>query len=164
MGVLLRVQVPPQAGHSERSEAQPRKGDRPWGGSVDRNRGPMNKNWIRSAADQGERAMNREALVTKGWWRKSNGRAATENVLTWGDLASHLKRVTVSSRSEKSAEAVVATGFPGAKGRTRERGVPSPMREARYHRPRTTGGTEPARDRGQPLRCLAFPRPCWSQL
>jgi hypothetical protein len=51
----------------------------------------MNKNWIRGAADQGERAMNREALVTKGRWRKSSGRAATENVLTWGDLASHLK-------------------------------------------------------------------------
>ena len=31
MGALLRVQVPPRAGHGERSEAQLRKGDRPWG-------------------------------------------------------------------------------------------------------------------------------------
>jgi len=37
-----------------------------WGGSVERNREPMNKNWIEGGADQGERAMNREALVIKG--------------------------------------------------------------------------------------------------
>ncbi|MCK6411616.1 MAG: hypothetical protein L6Q55_04230, partial [Azonexus sp.] len=37
MGALLRVQVPPQVDHSERSEAQLREGDRAWGGSVDRN-------------------------------------------------------------------------------------------------------------------------------
>jgi hypothetical protein len=38
----------------------------------------MNKNWIRGAADQGERAQFREALVTKGRWRKSSGRATKE--------------------------------------------------------------------------------------
>ena len=53
--------------------------------------GPMDKNWIRGAADQGERATNREALVTKGKRRKSGGRAVKECVLTWGDLALCLK-------------------------------------------------------------------------
>jgi hypothetical protein len=38
------VKVLPQADHSERSEAQLRKGDRPWGGSVERSRASMNKN------------------------------------------------------------------------------------------------------------------------
>ena len=36
MGALLEVQVLPQAGHSERSEAQLHEGDRVWGGSVER--------------------------------------------------------------------------------------------------------------------------------
>jgi hypothetical protein len=35
MGALLEVQVLPQAGHSERSEAQLHKGDRVWEGSVE---------------------------------------------------------------------------------------------------------------------------------
>ena len=61
----LEVQVLPQADHSERSEAQLRKGDRPWEGSVDRNCEPMNKNRIEGATKQGERAYNREALVVK---------------------------------------------------------------------------------------------------
>jgi hypothetical protein len=65
MGAILEVQVLPQADHSERSEAQLRKGDRLWGGSVERNCEPMNKNRIQGGVDQGERAMNREALVVK---------------------------------------------------------------------------------------------------
>ena len=36
MGAHLRVQVPLQAGHSEQSEAQLRKGDRAWEGSAER--------------------------------------------------------------------------------------------------------------------------------
>lgn len=36
MGALLRVQVPPRAGHSEQSEAQLREGDRAWEESVER--------------------------------------------------------------------------------------------------------------------------------
>jgi hypothetical protein len=36
-----------------------------WGGSVDRNCGPMNKNRIEGVSEQGERASDREALVTK---------------------------------------------------------------------------------------------------
>jgi len=65
MGALLEVQVLPQVDHSERSEAQLHEGDRVWGGSVERNCEPMDKNRIEGAADQGERAMNREALVIK---------------------------------------------------------------------------------------------------
>ncbi len=65
MGAILEVQVLPQADHSERSEAQLRKGDRSWGGSVERTCEPMNKNRIEGAVDQGERARNREAVVVK---------------------------------------------------------------------------------------------------
>ena len=54
---------------------------------MERSCGPMNKNRIEGDADQGERAMNREALVIKGKRRKSGGRAVKECVLTWGDLA-----------------------------------------------------------------------------
>ena len=52
---------------------------------------PMNKNQIEGGADQGERANDREAFVTKGRWRKSGGCAMKECVLTWGDLALCLK-------------------------------------------------------------------------
>ena len=37
------------------------------------NHEPMEKNRIEGAADQGERARNREALVVKGRWRKCGG-------------------------------------------------------------------------------------------
>ena len=53
--------------------------------------GPMNKNRIEGRADQGERATDREALVTKERWRKSGGRAVKECVPAWGDLALCLK-------------------------------------------------------------------------
>src|SRR5512134_2024034 len=103
MGALLWVQVPPRAGHGERSEAQLHEGDRVWGGSVERNCGPMNKNRIEGAADQGERAMTCEALVTKGKRRRSGGRAVKECVLTWGDLALRLKgrRRRAGARSQQ---------------------------------------------------------------
>jgi hypothetical protein len=58
---------------------------------VERSCEPMNKNRIEGAAKQGERAMNREALVIKARWRRSGGCAAKECVLTRGDLASCLK-------------------------------------------------------------------------
>jgi hypothetical protein len=58
-----------------------------WGGSVERNCGLMDKKRIEGEADQGERASDREALVTKGRRRKSGGRAVKEYVLSWGDLA-----------------------------------------------------------------------------
>ena len=62
-----------------------------WGGSVERNCEPMDKNRIEGVAEQGERAVNREALVIKAKRRKSGGCAVKECVLTWGDLASCLK-------------------------------------------------------------------------
>ena len=52
---------------------------------------PMNKNRIEGAAEQGERARNREALVIKARWRRSGGCAAKECVLTRGDLALWVK-------------------------------------------------------------------------
>ena len=55
------------------------------------NREPMNKNRIEGAAEQGERACVREALVIKARWRKCGGCAMKDRVLTWGDLASCLK-------------------------------------------------------------------------
>ena len=58
---------------------------------MERSCGPMNKNRIEGAADHGERANDREALVTKGKRRRSGGRAVKECVLTWGDLALCLK-------------------------------------------------------------------------
>ena len=80
--------------------------------------GPTNRNRIRGAADQGERAENREALVANGKRRKSGGRVGKECVLTRGDLALRLKgRRAVSVRSEESAEAVVAAGVV-VKGQT----------------------------------------------
>src|SRR5271154_5892742 len=110
MGALLWVKVPSRVDHNERSEAQLHEGDRVWEGSVERSCGPMNKNRIKGVADQGERAKNREALVIKGKRRRSGGRAVKECVLTWGDLRLVPERATVSSRSEKSAEAVVCAG------------------------------------------------------
>jgi len=62
-----------------------------WGGSVERNCEPMNKNRIEGVAEQGERARNREALVIKARWRRFGGCAVKECVLTWGDLAPWLK-------------------------------------------------------------------------
>jgi hypothetical protein len=62
-----------------------------WGGSAERSCEPMNKNRIKGATEQGERAINREAPVIKARRRKSGGCAAKECVLTWGDLALRLK-------------------------------------------------------------------------
>jgi len=83
--------------------------------------GPTDRNRIRGAADQGERAMNREALVANGTWRKSGGRVGKECALTRGDLALRLKgRHAVRAWSEESAEAIVVVRMT-TKGRTEER-------------------------------------------
>ena len=58
---------------------------------MERNCEPRNTNRIEGAAEQGERARNREALVAKVKRRRSGGCAMKECVLTWGDLASCLK-------------------------------------------------------------------------
>jgi hypothetical protein len=65
MGAVLLVEVQPKGDHPNRSEPQLRKGDRPWGGSGERNRGPMHKNRIRGDAERGERAKDREAPMVK---------------------------------------------------------------------------------------------------
>ena len=66
------------------------------------------KNAERGAAEQGERARNREAFVTQARRRRCGGCAMKECVLTWGDLALRLKGRRFFFRSEKSAKAVVA--------------------------------------------------------
>ena len=70
---------------------------------MERNCGPMKKNRIEGEADQGERALFRKALVTKGKRRRSGGGAVKECVLTWGDLASRLKgrRCRTGARSQQ---------------------------------------------------------------
>ncbi len=74
--------------------------------------GLMNKKRIRGADEQGERTNDREALVAKARWRRSDSRASKVDALTWGDLASCLKGQREQSRSEESAEAVVAVTKP----------------------------------------------------
>ena len=61
----MRVQVPPKGEHPNRSEPQLRKGDQPWEGSGERNRGSMYKNRIRGGAERGERAKDRKAPMAK---------------------------------------------------------------------------------------------------
>jgi len=58
---------------------------------VERSCGPMNKKRIEGIADQGERAKDREALVTKRKRRRSGGRAVKECVFTLEDLTLCLK-------------------------------------------------------------------------
>jgi hypothetical protein len=72
------------------------------------NREPMNKNRIEGVAEQGERAKNREALVIKARWRRCGGCAMKECDPYLGRSRLMPERATVSSRSEKSAEVVVA--------------------------------------------------------
>jgi hypothetical protein len=78
---------------------------------------PMNKKRIEGAAEQGERACDREALVIKAKWRKSGGCAVKECVLTRGYLALGLKG------RRREAEREVSSGHSscryGAKGQTR---------------------------------------------
>jgi hypothetical protein len=75
--------------------------------SVEQTCEPTNRNRIQGAVNQGERAMDREALATKEPRRRSGGCAekVTESYLGRSRLTP--ERVT-QQRSEKSAEAVVA--------------------------------------------------------
>ena len=63
---------------------------------------PMNKNRIEGAAEQGERAKNRETLVIKARRRRSGGCAAKECVLTRGDLALWVKARRLKPEREVS--------------------------------------------------------------
>ena len=97
---------------------------------MERNCEPMNKNWIEGAAEQGERAKSREALVIKAKWRRSGGCAAKECDPYLGRSRLMPERATVLSRSEKAAAVVVARGGaeeaePGGEGpNERECSVP----------------------------------------
>ena len=119
MGAILEVKVLPRAGHSERSEAQLREGDRAWEGSVGRIREPMDKNRIRGTDKQGEQAVICEALVAKAKLCICGGCAEKDCVLTWGDLALCPKGRRQQCWSEESA-AVVLAGVP-VKDQTRRR-------------------------------------------
>ena len=72
-----------------------------WRGSVERNCEPMNKNRIEGAAEQGERAKDRKALVIKAKRRRSGGCAAKECGPYLGRSRLVPERATVLSRSEK---------------------------------------------------------------
>jgi hypothetical protein len=87
---------------------------------VDRSCEPMNKNRIEGAAKQGERAMNREALVIKARWRRSGGCAAKECVLTRGDLALRLKGRRCTPEREVSRGRSSAGSPPPRRERKRE--------------------------------------------
>ena len=78
---------------------------------------PMNKNRIEGAAEQGERANGREALVIKAKWRRSGGCAVKDRVLTWGDLALCLKGRRGDTEREVSRGR--SSRRNGAKGQTR---------------------------------------------
>jgi len=82
---------------------------------VDRSCEPMDKNRIEGAAEQGERARNREALVIKAKRRRSGGCAVKECVLTWGGLALCLK----GRRGDAEREVSRGHSSREAKGRTR---------------------------------------------
>jgi hypothetical protein len=76
---------------------------------------PMDKNRIEGAAEQGERARSREALVIKAKWSKSGGCAVKESVLIWGGLASCLK----GRRCKPERDVSRGHSSQEAKGRTR---------------------------------------------
>jgi len=86
-------------------------------GSGERNRGSTYRNRIEGDADQGERANDREALVTKGKRRRSGDRAGKATVLTRGDLALRLKGRRREAEREVSRGRSSARA-QGVKGRT----------------------------------------------
>ena len=98
---------------------------------------------IRGGAEQGERAVDREAVVTKARRRRSGGRAAKVDVLTRGDLALRLKgrRRSRGLWSEKSAEAIVVAR--AAKGRTMGRVKCSRFSMMGCHRSRAQTSSAP---------------------
>ena len=76
------------------------------------NREPMDKKRIEGAAEQGERAMDREALVIKARWRRCGGCAMKVCLLTWGDPTSWLKGRPVSREWEVSRGRSSASSGP----------------------------------------------------
>ena len=80
-GAELEVEVLRGLGHRDSREPQGRDREGTSEGSGERTDGPTNRNRIRGGADQGERATDREALVTKGRQRKSGGRDGQRSYL-----------------------------------------------------------------------------------
>src|SRR5215212_9809707 len=153
MGADLEVKVLSSAGHGERSKPQsvgPR-GQRE--GSGARSGGPTNRNRIEGVAAQGERAGDREALVTKARRRRSGGRAAKAEALTRGDLVLRLKgRRSVSRRREvsrgQSSRACPGEGPNEEKGETTSSpGLPRRRTERGEGRDDFVSGLAPAKDR-----------------
>jgi hypothetical protein len=128
---------------------------------VERNCGLTNRHQIRGGTGQGERAYDREAVVTKARGRKSGGGAVKVNVLTRGDLALRLKgrRGLQDQRSEKSAQAVVAVqAREGPNGGEGER--PMRLGEVMPQKLDENPSVETARavkPQGSPLRVEASP-------
>ncbi len=76
--------------------------------SGERIRGSTNRNRIRGAADQGERACDREALATKGQAASIRRSCGERHGSYLGSARLTPERATPTWRSEQSAEAVVA--------------------------------------------------------
>lgn len=92
-----------------------------WEGSGERSCEPMNKNRIEGVAEQGERAINREALVIKAKWRRSGGCAVKECVLTWGDLALCPKGRRCCNKVRQSVTSRRLDGIDTAGARSQQR-------------------------------------------
>src|SRR3989441_6142608 len=84
MGTDWEVKVLREPGHRNPREPQGRNREGASEGSGERTCGPTNRNRIQGDADQGERAKDREALVTKGRRRRSGGRAGKVSALIRG--------------------------------------------------------------------------------
>ena len=69
---------------------------------MERSRLSVNKNRIEGGAEQGERAMNREAVVNRARRRRSGGCAAKECILNRGDLALWVKARRLMAEREVS--------------------------------------------------------------
>ena len=76
--------------------------------SGERIRGSTNRNRIRGAADQGERACDREALATKGRAAYIRRLCGARHVSYLGTARLTPERATPTRRGEQSAAAIVA--------------------------------------------------------
>src|SRR6266516_3806705 len=121
MGTDSEVRVLRELGHRNPREPQGGSREADAEGSGERTCGPTNRNRISGDSDQGERATDREALVTNGRRRRSGGRAGKASALIRGGLASRLKgRRSLSGwpRTGRRVSRGHTSGGDAAKGRT----------------------------------------------